>query len=57
MKQRLDIIMMERGLAPSRQIAQALIMSGSVRVAGQRGDKPGMKVDTGVVVTVEHESS
>jgi len=34
-RRRLDLVMVERGLAASRQTAQALIMAGRVRVAGQ----------------------
>lgn len=40
-KQRLDVLLVERGLAESRQKAQALILAGEVRVHGQRADKPG----------------
>lgn len=42
-KQRLDILLVERGLAETRTKAQALIMSGIVLVDGQRQDKPGTK--------------
>ena len=41
MKSRLDVILVNRGLAASREKAKALIMSGNVFVAGQREDKPG----------------
>jgi 23S rRNA (cytidine1920-2'-O)/16S rRNA (cytidine1409-2'-O)-methyltransferase len=34
-KQRLDLTLVERGLAPSREKAQAMILAGDVRVAGQ----------------------
>ncbi len=44
-KSRLDQILVERGLAPSREKAKALIMSGIVFVAGQRCDKAGHAVD------------
>src|SRR5438552_18528813 len=44
MKQRLDIALVERGLAESRAKAQALIMAGEVLVDGQRADKAGMLV-------------
>ena len=43
-KTRLDILLTERGLAESRQKAQAVIMAGHVFVAGQRVDKPGSAV-------------
>ncbi len=41
MKKRLDVLLAERGLAESRQKAQALIMAGEVYVAGQKVDKAG----------------
>ncbi len=41
MKLRLDQLVVERGLAPSREQAKALIMAGSIFVKGQREDKPG----------------
>ena len=40
-KIRLDMLLLERGLAESRQKAQAIILAGEVRVNGQRRDKPG----------------
>lgn len=43
-KKRLDILLAERGLAPSRERAQALLLAGQVRVNGERQDKPGTKV-------------
>lgn len=43
-KSRVDVLMVERGLAPSRERAQALLMAGQVRVDGQRVDKPGARV-------------
>ena len=43
-KQRLDVAVMELGLAESRQKAQALIMAGEVYVNGQRQLKAGASV-------------
>ena len=43
-KTRLDVLLVERGFFESRQKAQAVIMSGSVFVNGQRVDKPGTSV-------------
>ncbi len=40
-KERLDIALVERALAESREKAQALILAGKVTVNGQRADKPG----------------
>lgn len=47
-KNRLDLLLVERGLVESRQKAQAIILAGEVRVNGQRADKPGSSfpVDT-----------
>jgi 23S rRNA (cytidine1920-2'-O)/16S rRNA (cytidine1409-2'-O)-methyltransferase len=45
-KKRLDILMVERGLAESRQRAQALLLAGHVIVAGQRVEKAGAQVPT-----------
>ncbi len=41
MKTRLDQLLVERGLAESREKARALILAGSVSVDGQKSDKPG----------------
>jgi len=52
MKMRLDRLMVDRGLAESREKAQALIMAGQVRVNGQKAAKPGQNVDGAAVVEV-----
>src|SRR6185312_6674151 len=44
MKTRLDKLLVERGLAASRERAQALILAGRVLVAEQRVDKPGTPI-------------
>jgi len=44
-KVRIDALLVERGLAPSRTRAQALLMAGKVFVGGRRVDKPGTPVD------------
>ena len=36
MKERLDVILVNRGLAPSREKAKALIMAGSYRSKGKK---------------------
>ena len=41
MKERLDLLLVNRGLAPSREKAKAMIMEGNVFVANQREDKAG----------------
>jgi 23S rRNA (cytidine1920-2'-O)/16S rRNA (cytidine1409-2'-O)-methyltransferase len=44
MKRRLDVLLVERGLAPSRERAQALILSGVVTVDGQPAGKAGTAI-------------
>ena len=44
MKQRLDRLLVEQKLAPSREKAQALIMAGKVRVDGQPAGKSGLVI-------------
>ncbi|MFH1183822.1 MAG: TlyA family RNA methyltransferase [Chloroflexota bacterium] len=46
-KVRLDVLLVERGLAESRAQAQALIMAGKVRLDGELALKPGTPVDAG----------
>lgn len=41
MKERLDVLLVKQGLAPSREKAKAIIMAGRVFVDGQREDKAG----------------
>ena len=45
MKERLDVLLVQRGLVPSREKAKAVIMSGNVFVRGQREDKAGTCID------------
>ena len=52
MKQRLDLILVERGLAESRAKAQALIMAGDVLVDGQRVDKAGTQISPEAEIAV-----
>ncbi len=51
-KERLDILMVEQELAPSREKARAMIMAGEVSVGGKVVDKPGTKVDTAAEIVV-----
>ena len=53
MKTRLDLLLVEKGLASSRTRAQALVMEGKVRVAGQVETKASRQVDEAVEVEVE----
>jgi len=52
-KVRLDVLLVERGLAESRAKAQALIMAGQVRVADQVALKPATTVDASATLTVD----
>lgn len=54
-KTRLDVLLVERGLAPSRERAQALLLAGQVIVNGQKMEKPGSQVaaDARVEITGE----
>ncbi len=52
-KQRLDVLLTERGLAPSRARAQALILAHKVRVNDEVVSKAGTQVTTEDVIEVE----
>jgi 23S rRNA (cytidine1920-2'-O)/16S rRNA (cytidine1409-2'-O)-methyltransferase len=52
LKQRIDQLLVERNLAPSREKARALILAGQVMVDGQRVDKAGHNVSTEARVEV-----
>lgn len=51
-RQRIDVLMVERGLAPTREKAQALLMAGSVTVEGRPVSKPGAAVAPGASIEV-----
>lgn len=50
---RLDQILVDRGLAPTRAKAQALILAGKVRCGDRRLDKPGTRVTADLELTVD----
>ena len=52
-KQRLDVLLVEKGLAKSREEAKALLMAGQVFVGGQREDKAGTKIEVTADITVK----
>ena len=52
MKTRLDRLLVDRGLAESREKAQALIMAGEVLLNGQKAAKPGQPVADDAAVEV-----
>lgn len=53
MKERLDVLMVKRNLAESREKAKAVIMSGNVFVEGQREDKAGSTFPEDVSIEVK----
>ena len=53
MKTRLDVLLVERGLAESREKAKAVIMAGEVYVDGQREDKPGASFPEKAMIEVK----
>jgi 23S rRNA (cytidine1920-2'-O)/16S rRNA (cytidine1409-2'-O)-methyltransferase len=56
-KQRIDLLLVERGLAESRTKAQALVMAGAVVVGETRVDKPGALVDPGAPVRLKDDAA
>lgn len=54
-KQRLDILLVEKGLFESREKARRSIMAGVVCVNGEREDKPGTKFDTQSEIRVKEK--
>jgi 23S rRNA (cytidine1920-2'-O)/16S rRNA (cytidine1409-2'-O)-methyltransferase len=54
-KDRLDKLVMERGLAPSRERAKALIMAGQVVVGDHMADKAGLMVDVEAEIRLKGE--
>jgi len=52
-KIRLDVLLVERGLAESRAKAQAMIMAGQVRIADQVALKPATAISADSVLTVD----
>ena len=52
-KERLDVLLVNRGLASSREKAKAVIMSGIVFVDGEREDKAGATFDSKVTIEIK----
>ena len=51
-KERLDVLLVEKGYFDSRAKAQAVIMSGDVYINGQKADKAGQSYETNVEIEV-----
>jgi len=54
-KERLDVLLVERGHYETREKAKAAVMAGLVQVAGERCDKPGTKIAEDAAITVKGE--
>lgn len=52
-KERIDVLVFERGLAPSREKARGMIMAGEVLVNGDPVDKPGTRIELDAELTVK----
>ncbi len=52
MKERLDVLLVQKGLAPSREKAKTMIMAGNVFVNNNREDKPGTNFSTDVNIEI-----
>jgi 23S rRNA (cytidine1920-2'-O)/16S rRNA (cytidine1409-2'-O)-methyltransferase len=50
---RLDQLLVQRGLAPSRERAQALILAGKIRVRGERADRAAALLDPEIELSVD----
>ena len=54
-RERLDVLLCQRGLADSRERARRLIMAGQVLVNGEVRDKPGFRVASAADITVTEQ--
>jgi len=52
-KERLDVILYNRGFFESREKAKAAVMAGMVYVNGERCDKPGLSFDPGCEIEIK----
>src|ERR1700730_5293381 len=55
-KIRLDVLIVERGLAPSRERAQAMLLAGNILVNGQKIEKPGTQIATDAPIEIIGET-
>jgi len=56
-KSRLDVLVVERGLAESREKAQAMILAGEVRVNGARSEKAGTRIASDAQIEISGHSA
>jgi 23S rRNA (cytidine1920-2'-O)/16S rRNA (cytidine1409-2'-O)-methyltransferase len=54
-RERLDKLLVDRGLVASRERARALVMSGAVLVRGQPETKPGTLLDPSIEITLREQ--
>ncbi|MYL57644.1 TlyA family rRNA (cytidine-2'-O)-methyltransferase, partial [Virgibacillus halodenitrificans] len=52
-KKRVDVLLVERGLIETREKAKRIIMAGLVYTEQERIDKPGIKVEEDIPLTVK----
>ncbi|MDI9561070.1 MAG: TlyA family RNA methyltransferase [Pseudomonadota bacterium] len=55
-KERIDIMLAKKGLAPSREKAKALVMAGEVYIGNERVHKPDIKVPFDVEIEIKKDS-
>ena len=55
-KERLDVLLVNKGLAPSREKAKTLIMEGKVFVNNEREDKAGTQISEDAVIEIKGET-
>ena len=56
-RERIDLVLVERGLAESRTQAQALVIAGAVVVGEARVDKPGALVDPAAPIRLKEDAA
>ena len=56
-RERIDLLLVERGLAESRAQAQALVLAGAVVAGDRRVDKPGQLVDPALPLRVKEDAA
>jgi 23S rRNA (cytidine1920-2'-O)/16S rRNA (cytidine1409-2'-O)-methyltransferase len=56
-RQRIDVLLVERGLAESRAKAQALVLAGAVVAGDRRVDKPGALVDPALPLRLKEDAA
>ena len=56
MKERIDVLLVNKGFFPSREKAKKAVMAGEVSVDGLIFDKPGMSVSEDALITVKNDN-